>query len=84
MLKKARYINGSCLVNIPVTDGYGKVGSLEPGQDMKGLQSQSLVAKMRYSEKNAGLGKYKIRIESSSEHHWPEWTWNSGKVCHKG
>lgn len=52
-------------MKIPAVDGSDKVGSLDPGQDTKGLQSQTM-AKMRYSEKRAGLGKYNIRIESSS------------------
>lgn len=64
MFQKSRYTNESCLVKIPAVDGYDKLGSLQPGQDTKGLQSQT-VAKMRYSEKSADLGKYNIRIESS-------------------
>lgn len=52
-------------MKIPRVDGYGKIECLKPGQDNIGLQSQ-MVAKMRYSEKSEGLGKYTVRIESSS------------------
>lgn len=53
-------------MEMPATDGYGKAGSLEPGQDTKGQQSQT-VTTVRYPDKSESLGKYETRTESSSE-----------------
>lgn len=63
-------------MEMPATDGYGKAGSLEPGQDTKGQQSQT-VATVRYPDKSESLGKYETR-KAVLKHHGTKWTWNSG------